>query len=127
MEMGKANAAVGQPIQPATDSFEASMEYAVTPRGSGSPAGHGVVFLKAERRVRERALEKRALERREMREAEEKGVWEERKPTGLDRLGRDHDERYLRGTEGPVIPDYVMRVFGPEEEEKEGRDNGIRT
>ena len=122
MEMGKANAAVGQPIQPATDSFEASMEYAVTPRWPDSPAGHGVAFLKPERRVRERALE-----RREMRGAEEKGVWAERKATGLDRPGRDQDERSLRGTEGPVIPDYVMRVFGPEEEEKEGRDNGIRT
>ena len=121
METGKTNGVVGQPVQPSADSVGASVEYAVAPRGSDSPAGHDVAFPNFEGRVKEVALERRG-----MRGAEEKRRWPERKPAGLDRPDRAQAERHLRGTEDP-IPDYVMRDFGSEEEAKEGRDYGIRT
>jgi hypothetical protein len=69
------------------------------------------------------------LEGKGMRETEHKRAWAENKSIGREELGGIHDEEDPRGAgEALAIPDYVMRDFGlPEEDEKEDRDNGIRT
>ena len=63
-----------------------------------------------------------------MREVEEKRGRAENRPTFRDRPGRVYGGRGARGADDLCIPDYVMWDFGlPEEDEKEDRNNGIRT
>ncbi len=63
-----------------------------------------------------------------MREVEEKRGRAENRPAFRDGPGWVHDEGRPRGADDLCVPDYVMWDFGlPEEDEKEDRNNGIRT
>lgn len=63
-----------------------------------------------------------------MQEVEEKRGRAENRSAVRGEPGRNHDEGGSRGADDLCVPDYVMWDFGlPEEDEKEDRDNGIRT
>lgn len=63
-----------------------------------------------------------------MRGVEEKRGRADKRPPGRYEPGRVQDERSSRGADDLCVPDYVMWDFGlPKEDEKEDRDNGIRT
>lgn len=60
-----------------------------------------------------------------MRETEEKRGLAKGKPAGRDECGRPRDKEEPCETDELTVPDYVMRDFGPLEEEE--CDGGIRT
>jgi hypothetical protein len=63
-----------------------------------------------------------------MREVEEKRVRAENRPHSGTDPGESTAGRGARGADDLCVPDYVMWDFGlPEEDEKEDRNNGIRT